>query len=159
MDNQYRKRPNRLTGYDYSTPGYYFITICTKNHRCCLGRISSESERIPAAMELNAAGQVVQAVLEKIPFYYRSAELDKYTIMPNHLHMILVLRDGFPNSPTIHTIIQQFKRAVSIKLGGSIWQPRFYDHIIRSENEYQEIWKYIDNNPAKWALDKYYHEM
>ncbi len=77
---------------------------------------------------------------------------------PNRLHLILVLRDGSVNSPSIHTIMQQFKRAVSIKIGKTVWQPRFYDHIIRSEREYQEIWKYIDNNPAKWALDKYYHE-
>lgn len=159
MENQYRKKPNRLTGFDYSTPGYYFITICTKNHLCLLGKIVSENELMPAVMELNAAGQIVKAVAEEIPYHYPSATLDKYTIMPNHVHMILVLKDNPQTGPSIHTIIQQFKRAVSIRIGESIWQPRFYDHIIRSEREYQEIWKYIDNNPAKWALDKYYHEM
>ena len=159
MENQYRKKPNRLTGFDYSTPGYYFITICTKNHLGLLGKIVSENELIPAVMELNAAGQIVKAVAEEIPYHYPSATLDKDMIMPNHAHMILVLKDNPQTGLSIHTIIQQFKRAVSIRIGESIWQPRFYDHIIRSEREYQEIWKYIDNNPAKWALDKYYHEM
>ena len=159
MENQYRKKPNRLVGYDYSAPGYYFLTICANNHECLFGRILSENEQIPAVMELNAAGQTVQAAIAEIPLHYSGVELDKFTIMPNHIHMILVIKDGIANGPSIHTVIQQFKRAVSMKIGRSIWQPRFYDHIIRSEKEYQEIWKYIDNNPAKWALDKYYHEM
>ncbi|MBR6118842.1 MAG: transposase [Oscillospiraceae bacterium] len=158
MEQRYQKKPNRLIGYDYSAPGYYFLTICARNHECLFGRIRAEHNLTPAVMELNSTGQIVQAAIEEIPRRYPDVEINKYTVMPNHLHLILVLRDGSVNSPSIHTIMQQFKRAVSIKTGKTVWQPRFYDHIIRSEREYQEIWKYIDNNPAKWALDKYYHE-
>lgn len=107
MENQSRKKPNRLAGFDYSTPGYYFITICTKNHLCLLGKIVSENELIPAVMELNTTGQIVQAVAEEIPYHYPGAKLDKYTIMPNHVHMILVLNDSSPTGPSIHRIIQQ----------------------------------------------------
>ena len=110
-------------------------------------------------MALNRIGRIVHDAIKEIPGHYQGVELNKYTIMPNHIHLILVIRDGSPKGPSIHTIIQQFKRAVSIRIGTPIWQPRFYDHIIRSEREYQEIWRYIDNNPAKWALDRYYHEM
>ena len=101
---------------------------------------------------------------------YTSVKIDKYTIMPNHLHLIIVIdfqgeegqsqpiTDGiWPQTiPTIARVIQQFKGIITKKVGVSLWQGRYYDHIIRDEKEYQKIWEYIDTNPLKWELDKYF---
>ena len=81
--------------------------------------------------------------------------------MPNHIHIILFIKndDGRAmHAPTVSKIIQQMKGAVTKKVGFPIWQKIFYDHIIRNEHDYQEIWKYIDDNTLKWTLDKYYYK-
>ena len=80
--------------------------------------------------------------------------LDKYVIMPNHVHMILSLNED--SIIPLSQIVGSFKAGVSREIGFSVWQRSFYDHIIRSEADYKRICEYIENNPAKWALDKYY---
>lgn len=74
--------------------------------------------------------------------------------------MIIVLQDSeggrAMHAPTISTIINQFKGYVTKQIGQSIWQKSFHDHIIRNDKEYHEIYEYIENNPLKWELDKYY---
>jgi len=85
--------------------------------------------------------------------------MDKYVIMPNHMHMIIVLHPGngpAKLAPTISRIIQQFKGSISKQVGFSIWQKSFYDHIIRNDQEYEKIYDYIETNPLKWEEDKYY---
>jgi hypothetical protein len=59
-------------------------------------------------------------------------------------------------APTVSTVINQTKGYVTKQVGYSIWQPRFHDHIIRNEADYQRIWKYIDENPARWNEDDYF---
>ncbi|MBR4701986.1 MAG: transposase [Oscillospiraceae bacterium] len=153
------RKPNRLSGYDYSSPGYYFLTICTEYHQPLFGSICAhEDGTVSSEMVLNDTGQAVAAVILAIPEHYPGIILDKYVVMPNHIHLILAIPSSLKNAPNISRIVLQFKRAVSIRLGKSIWQLGFHDHIIRDEREYQEIWNYIDNNPLKWALDKYYRE-
>ena len=85
--------------------------------------------------------------------------------MPNHIHMILVIvgvdtihpqtTGRIISAPTVSVIVGQMKRWVSKQIGFSCWQKSFYEHIIRNENEYQKICEYIENNPKKWAEDKY----
>ena len=107
-------------------------------------------------MILNQSGMIVRQAILNIPRCYPGVLLDKYVIMPNHVHLILVLQDGFPSLPYISRIVQQTKGVVTKQLGQQIWQIHYHDHIIRGEADYREIWEYIDNNPAKWALDQYY---
>jgi len=78
--------------------------------------------------------------------------------MPNHIHMIVRIEKSGRTMcvPTISRIIKQCKEYVTKQIGYSIWHTRFHDHIIRNEQDYQKIWEYIDNNPLKWELDKYY---
>lgn len=127
-----------------------------------------EGDAVTAKMVLNEVGQAVEDTLLAIPSHYANIIVDKYVIMPNHVHLILAIRSdpdcsagNLPanNPPSISRIVQQFKRAVSIRLGKSLWQLGFHDHVIRGEADYREIWTYIDNNPLKWVLDKYYCEM
>ena len=61
-------------------------------------------------------------------------------------------------APTVSQMINQWKRAVSIKIGYSVWQKSFHDHIIRNESEYRKIVEYIKNNPIRWKQDCFYHK-
>ena len=90
---------------------------------------------------------------------YANVFIDKYVIMPNHIHLIIGIKNGRAmHAPTVSNIIGQTKSFVTKQCKLSIWQKSFYDHIIRDENDYLRIWEYIDTNPAKWAEDQYYTE-
>jgi len=91
---------------------------------------------------------------------YPNVRLDKSVIMPNHIHMILVLTQ--PESgraqlaPTLPHIVQQFKGKITKRIGMPIWQKGYYDHVIRNQADYLRIWNYIDGNPARWEEDEYF---
>ncbi len=147
----------RLKDYDYASEGYYFITICIKNRLELLGKIHNicRGGNLPSAkIKLTHEGKVVQKFIEAISSIYNNVIIDEYVIMPNHIHMILVLENN--NGKDISKIIGQFKRNVSIELKYSIWQKLFYEHIIRNEKEYYKIKEYIQNNVARWNEDKYF---
>ncbi len=80
--------------------------------------------------------------------------------MPNHVHMIIIIDRGAGGrpqvAPTVSRIIKQFKGVLSKKAGFSLWLRSFHDHIIRIEREYAEVWNYIDTNPMKWEIARYY---
>ena len=74
--------------------------------------------------------------------------------------MILVIKSEYGRAmlaPTISRVIQQMKGYVSKQIGKPIWQKLFYDHIIRNEQDYNEIWQYIENNPQKWSEDSFFN--
>lgn len=149
--------PLRLWGYDYASAGYYFVTVCTRERLPCLRRgAHCAPDLLPP---LTAEGVVTQRAILQIPAHYPGVRVDHYVVMPNHVHMILVLpEDGGRalRAPTLSRIIRAWKETVTKTLGRPIWQRSFYDHIIRDENDYRQIWNYIDTNPAKWAGDRYY---
>ncbi len=157
------KRKNiRLKDFDYSQNGAYFVTLCIKNNQNLLWNVGATCGR-PSTdkTHLNENGIIVDNEINKIKaIYNQSVNIDKYVIMPNHVHLIIVLCneiDGRPQvAPTISRIIQQFKGAISKQIGFAIWQKLFHDHIIRNEEEYLKIWQYIDTNPQKWELDCYH---
>ena len=158
----------RLKEYDYSQAGYYYVTVCVKNMRKLLCEIEpyvgAIINRLQTSVRLSEYGNVVDEAIQNIPKCYKGVMVDKYVIMPNHVHMILVLdweQSGrliiAPTTRTnLSTIIQQFKRHVSKQIGKSIWQKGYHDHIIRDDVDYLRRWRYIDNNPTKWAEDEYY---
>ena len=150
------RKKNRLQSYDYRSPGYYFITFCTNNRTCLLGHVTASDETRRSFVVLSEAGIIVDEAVRSIPAHYPAVMLDKYVIMPNHVHLILVLQDTGKPCPSIPRIIQQLKGVITKRLGQNIWQIHFHDHVIRNEQDYREIWQYIDNNPTKWSLDRYY---
>ena len=91
-------------------------------------------------------------------------QIEKYVIMPNHIHLIIAIKStaGASPCPTVSDIICAYKSLTTRECrnfyNGIIWQKSFYDHIIRDENDYLRIWEYIENNPLKWSEDKYYIE-
>ena len=183
MEGKERKNP-RLEGYDYRARQYYFITICTKNRAPCLCRIEPEDgvvdgeKRIGltnglvegektfvgraltpavALVKLSTIGKTAEQDLKEIPHHYPEIGVEKYVIMPDHIHMILSLgcreaAAGEIARPTISRVVGNYKGGVSRKTGRPLWQASFYDHIIRGERDYYEIWQYIENNPLRWLL-------
>ena len=162
MQKELPKRKNmRLQGYDYSQAGYYFITICAKENRKLFGTIDVGAATCRPIVRLTDAGQIVDASINNICSVYPHVSVDKYVIMPNHVHLILCVEDTENGrqiaAPTIISkIIGNMKRHASMQCGFSIWQKSFHDHIIRNEEDYQLIWQYIEENPVRWTKDYYY---
>ena len=148
MDRPVRKSI-RLPEYDYSAAGAYFLTLCVKDRRPVFWERRGE---LCSPGTLSDAGKTVEAELQRLDSVYEAVHLDKYCIMPDHIHMILFLDgDGGRTqfAPTISRIVKQFKGAVTKRIGCSIWQRSFYEHVIRNEQDYLETWEYIDANPLK----------
>lgn len=80
-----KRKPNRLKQYDYSQPGYYFVTVCVQDRVCCLGDI------INGKMVLNEFGKIAEKFWKEIPAHYDNVQLDIFQIMPNHLHGITII--------------------------------------------------------------------
>ena len=144
-----RKSP-RIPNFDYSSPNYYFITICTYEKKCIFGNPS----------ELSMLGCYARDYLLNIPKLYPEIILDKYVIMPNHVHCILIV-SGENKDRSIPLVIGQYKMAVTKKIREKlpdlkVWQRSFHDHIIRNQSGYEKIWQYIENNPQKWEEDCFY---
>ncbi len=170
MQEQPKRRQIRIENCDYSTPGAYFLTICTANREklfwCdCRGVLCSPAyngqkgdQRSPLRVELSDIGKIVDAEIQKLNAVYDAVRVDKYCIMPDHIHMILAIRtnaDGRTQfAPTISRVVKQFKGSITKQVGRPIWQKSFYDHGIRNQRDYDEIWEYIENNPLKYILKK-----
>lgn len=166
MELQTRK-PNRLKNYNYSQNGAYFITICTKDRKHILSKIEIEPTTVGNAVlgipsvKLLKYGKITDKIISQINCFYDEIKIDKYIIMPNHLHLIISINNNGASRtthPTISDYIRTIKRFINQEIGYNIWQKSFYDHIIRDKYDYQTRWQYIDDNPAKWSEDELYQE-
>ncbi|MBO5041860.1 MAG: transposase [Clostridia bacterium] len=166
MEKQLPKRKSpRLKRFDYSTTGAYFITICTQNRKNILSTIVGEGSPLP---KLSHYGEIANLWIQKLPEKYHEISVDCYVIMPNHIHLLLsVMKDdgrGDP-SPTVDTAMGWLKYQITKEInklrgtpGEKLLQRSFFDHIIRNQDDYYEIYKYIYENPLRWKLDKFYAE-
>jgi putative transposase len=179
--DKYRIPSARLANWDYSRPGFYFITICTKN------RIHFFGEIIKGEMHLNETGLIANTCWAGTPAHFNHTRLGEFVIMPNHVHGIIIIDDPVtsadadsavetghalslrssnhprfrnPGKNTISSMVGSFKSAVT-RLSRPVhpefgWQTRFYDHIIRDHRDLVHISHYILNNPANWKEDRFY---
>jgi len=176
---KFDRKLNRMPRYDYSQPGYYFVTICTKDGTEFFGEIKDEK------MNMNEYGEIVFKYWNQIPEYYKNVCIDKFIIMPNHLHAIIIINDvgrvgtEYYSVPTANTnklntdlidekpsygllsnIIKSSKRESTICIRKYLkdydfqWQRSFHDHIIRDEDDLARIRQYIKDNSCKWHLDR-----
>lgn len=168
MELPNRKLP-RLKGYDYATPGAYFVTICTHDKKCIFGRIVPTSEEADAHIQYSAIGQIAKDCLLDITSHYDNIKIDNWVIMPNHIHLLICIEERINPFPTgnrydISNVVGKFKASVSRAVGNAfmhsekVWQSSFYDHIVRNDEDYQSIWQYISGNPSKWLEDRFYCE-
>ncbi|WP_440617510.1 transposase [Cysteiniphilum sp. 6C5] len=168
----------RLSEYDYSQAGMYFVTICTQDRACLFGDI------VNGKMILNELGDIVRSEWLKIEAIGSNVKCDAFVIMPNHFHGIVVITNtvGAIHERAIHVgaihesplpmtvkqrrnmllpkIIGRFKMQTSKQInivrgasGQKLWQRNYYEHVIRDEDDYLRIYEYIDNNPLQWELD------
>ena len=159
MNEQPKRKQNRIENYDYATCGAYFVTICTVNREKIFWNNLVGADIIrPQNVPLSQTGEIVQQGILQVAEHYENVVVDQYCIMPDHVHLILRIdsdADGrMISAPTISTVVGSMKRWVSRQIGKSIWQKSFYDHAIRNQRDYEEIWQYIENNPLKYAMDK-----
>jgi len=152
-----KRKPNRLNQFDYSSCRAYFITVCTKDRRNLFWENVGATIGRPQDIELSNYGRIVDDAIKNIPSIYPMIMVEKYVIMPNHIHLILrIVCDEYGRpmvAPTISNVISQMKGYVSKKIGFPVWQKLFHDHIIRNEHDYNEVWQYIENNPQNWNKD------
>ena len=158
MKNLPKRKSIRIGDYDYSTPGTYFITVCTANREIIFWSDCRGELRSPVNVPLSEVGMIVDKEINKMNTVYDAVRVEKYCIMPDHLHFIISINtdeDGRTQfAPTISRVIKQFKGSITKQVGRPIWQKSFYDHGIRNQHDYNEIWQYIENNPLKYALKR-----
>ena len=159
----------RLAGWDYSSDGTYFLTLCTDGRKCLFSKVVGRGILDAPLVKLTKYGELVQEALLYLKDHDPDLTMHKWVIMPNHVH-ILVSIDNCVNSrcgasgkprPTtarIPVLVSSIKRFTSKKAGFSLWQQHYYDRIVRNEQEFLQMWQYIDNNPAAWLEDEYFVE-
>ena len=175
----HHRKSIRLKNYDYSKEGLYFITICTFNRESLFGEI------IEGKMILNTVGEIVKYEILKTNEIRKNIEINDWVIMPNHIHFIIEILEGFPSGEpvqknvvvvplanpdkskvilkpnTIGAIVNQIKSKITKEIRKNseifnIWHRNYYENIIRNEEIHNKVIDYIKNNPIKWVEDKYY---
>ena len=169
-----KRKPTRLKNYNYNTTGAYFITICAKDRKKILSDIVVGTG-VPDCPKTRLLyhGEIVDKYIKQLNNFYNNISVDKYVIMPDHIHLLLSINNDEKNGqswtpvPTNNSIkidnansviakfVSTLKRFCNKEYGENIWQDRYYDHIIRGQNDYNEIWEYIDTNPQKWEEDSF----
>ena len=166
----------RLAGFNYSQPGVYFITLVAHTRENLFGEIKN------GGMRLNEYGEIVKKTWNDLPNHVGNIALDEFTIMPNHVHGIIMIvgagskpahagpvkRAGFEPPLTVtkkkHAlpeIIRQYKTFSARRInqirktpGQTIWQRNYYEHVVRDENDLFGIRKYVRDNPVNWESDE-----
>ena len=158
----------RLKDYDYSSNGYYFVTICVQNREKLFGEIVGAT----LCGRPNNPDKIITKWLLELENKFNDIKIDEYIIMPNHIHFIIKrtgdhtgstgdhtgspLRDiiGWFKTMTTNEYIAGVKSGKFIPFKGRLWQRNYYEHIIRNYDDYINISEYIQNNPLKWEYDK-----
>jgi len=146
----------RLKNYDYSSTGYYHVTICSYDRKNIFGDVKEHR------VELSVCGQLVKAEWLKLKLAYKNIALDEFIIMPNHIHGIIMLK--YKSNPTLGDIICRYKSITTRKYnkmnhtnGNVIWQLNYHDQIMRNEQHLYATQKYIMQNPLNWDKDDNYN--
>ena len=161
-----QRKPNRIAGCDYSQNGAYFITICTQDRKKILSKISVGTGVLDCPqIQLLTYGEIADKYIRQLNDFYDHISVDQYAIMPDHIHILLSVQNGQSGTPvptgkdkidnknsTLSKFVSTFKRFCNKEYGENIWQSRYYDHVIRNQQDYDEIWQYIENNPRKWII-------
>ncbi len=185
MEYKYRKT-TRLEIFDYNSVGAYFITICTQNKGHLLSKIvvketfvgtgvpdgPQESKEI--LVELTEYGKIADKYIKQLNDFYENISIDDYVIMPNHIHLLINVRENGPSGTPVPTelvcvkksmqnsvisrFVSTFKRFSNKEYGKNIWQTRSFDHIIRDNKDYEFHIKYIHENPIKWHFHGENHD-
>ena len=157
------RKQNRLGEYDYKQEGAYFVTLCTQNRA---GLFEMELPTVGnglCAVPKTIANQIIHKWVRETENKFPSIAIDKYVIMPDHLHLIVTIKERhigrslpdvmrFFKTMTTNEYIRGVKNGDLPPFDRKLWQKSYYDHVIRNQQDYNEIWEYIENNPTKWMM-------
>ena len=156
LDLRTRKKI-RLSGYDYSASNAYFVTVCVTNKYALLWDLGNKPIQ-PEHPSLSKVGKIVEIAIQQISEHYSNVIVEKYCLMPDHVHLMVFLvpddNEPMTSAPALSTVIGSLKRWVTKQVGYSIWQKSFYDEIIHDDVGYQEVCQYIAENPTKYKEDR-----
>lgn len=139
------------------------MTICTKDRGCIFGEIVGDGVLDVPKIHFSIYGNIVNQRIIEMNNTYENINVEKYTILPNHIHLLIHInnsgtsRTPSPTNAVIPSFVSTFKRLTNKQIGERIWQRSYHDHIIRDENDYLNILEYINSNALKWRDDKYYN--
>ena len=168
MDGFPKRKSNRLPQFDYGTVCAYFITICSRYKAKVFGRVVGGGVLDAPRTLPSPHGKIVIAQIEAMENFYPGLQIEKFVVMPNHIHLIVAVIQsptGASRTPppttvranqSIPAFVSTLKRMTNRAADTQLWQRGYYDHIIRDQLDYDTIWRYIDENPAKWHLDRFY---
>ena len=159
------RKTNRLDYFDYGQPGSYFVTICTHN-RISLFEMDPIVGNGHRAVPRPPQNLVLRKGLRDTQTHFPNISIDKYVIMPDHLHILITIRERhegrslpdviqFFKTTTTNNYIRGVKAGMLAPFDKKLWQKSYYDHVIRNQQDYDETWQYIENNPTKWLM---YHQ-
>jgi len=153
------RKHTRLKNYDYSQNGAYFVTICAAGRKQILSEIVGQAAPCLPQIKLTKIGKVTEKYIKNINNVYKHINVDKYVIMPDHIHIIFSINHPLgggqrADRPTLNNIVRSIKVMVSKSIGYSVFQSSFFEHVIRNEDDLYETRKYIENNPLKWLITK-----
>ncbi len=168
----------RMKGYDYSLAGAYFVTIATFQRQCLFGAI------IDGKIYLNSFDNIASEQWVRLQNRFYPTDICTFVIMPNHVHGIIHIVRGAgekfehdslgipPQRPynylpvtasSLGVIVRAYKASVTYRINAirgftdpPVWQRNYYDHIIRNDQEFENITKYIEANPETWMDDRLY---
>ena len=159
-----KRKPVRLSEYDYSQNGAYFLTLCSMNKARIFGRFVGDGVLDVPNVELTQFGKIVEQTLNEMMAHYTHISVEKYVIMPNHLHILMLVHSGSeafgtsrtpsPTNSHVASFVSTLKRFSNRKSGQQLFQRSYFDHVIRNDNDYLAHWKYIDENPVRWLDDE-----
>lgn len=163
------RRSIRLLGRDYSWPGTYFVTVCTNQRKCILGRVEE------GAMCENLLGRLARNCWLEIPTHFAGVKIDAFVVMPNHVHGIIHLHRRVaaneeqyklaqfakPQTNSIGWIVRSFKarvtrdaRLILHRPEFLVWQKNYFERVIRDGREHNDAFRYIQDNPKNWQKDE-----
>lgn len=170
-----KRKNHRLNEFDYGSAASYYITICTYDKRCLLSKIDFNNN---AAVKPTPLGEAVIECLYKIPELNDNVQIDKFVLMPNHIHTIInIENEGFTapekkqynfqitetkDRRSVQGIIHDFKSVTTriykkmYTTNESLWQASFYDEVIVKQEHYDNVSEYISLNPMMWKTDNLY---
>jgi putative transposase len=160
-----QRKSIRLPHYDYSSPGMYFVTICTHHREPILGAIDA-GYMIP-----NDAGEFAQQTWHALPRRFPNLKTDAFILMPNHVHAILFVEtpqlspgaaSGAPTTRTsLASVVRAFKsesargvNRIRMTPNSPVCQRNYFEHIIRTSQSLEDLRRYIRENPGRWSTDE-----
>ena len=156
MDLRTRKKI-RLSGYDYSASNAYFVTVCVTNKYALLWDLGNEPIQ-PEHPPLSKVGKIVETAIQQISEHYSNVIVEKYCLMPDHIHLMVFLisddNEPMTSTPALSSVIGSMKRWATKQIGYSIWQKSFFDEIVLDDVGFHAICKYIDDNPKNYQEDR-----